>query len=213
MNEIAQVIELDEELIGKRERTKANNRRAILNAAREVFSELGYGAASVRDIIRRTGLASGTFYNYYRSKEEVFEALLDDVTMSLRPRLTDARRNARTFDDFLFASYRVYFDFCCNDRAAFNLLRVNADEVRIKMNTHEVDASVADVRTDLVAAMKAGLCPRVDPDLLTASLVGIGRDMANYLMTQARPDIDAAAAFATALVISGVEGMARRGKA
>src|ERR1700756_3535317 len=49
---------------GKREQTKQQNRRAILDAARAVFSELGYETATVRDIIRRTGLAAGTFYNY-----------------------------------------------------------------------------------------------------------------------------------------------------
>jgi len=43
---------------GKREQTKVANRQAILDAAREVFGELGYETATVRDIIRRTGLAS-----------------------------------------------------------------------------------------------------------------------------------------------------------
>ena len=46
---------------GKRERTKLANRAAILAAARAVFAQMGYEAASVRDIIRRTELASGTF--------------------------------------------------------------------------------------------------------------------------------------------------------
>ena len=35
---------------GKRERTKQANRAAILEAARDVFAEIGYGAASVRDV-------------------------------------------------------------------------------------------------------------------------------------------------------------------
>ena len=70
---------------GKRERTKVANRQAILDAARAVFGELGYEAATVRDIIRRTGLASGTFYNYYKSKEEVFDALADDGARRFRP--------------------------------------------------------------------------------------------------------------------------------
>ena len=48
---------------GKREATKAANRLAILVAGRSVFGELGYGAASVRDIVRHTDLATGTFYN------------------------------------------------------------------------------------------------------------------------------------------------------
>jgi len=55
------------EPIGKREKTKAANRQAILAAARRVFAQLGYEAATVRDIIRGTALASGTFYNYFRS--------------------------------------------------------------------------------------------------------------------------------------------------
>ena len=49
---------------GKRAQNQLQNRQAILTAAREVFAEVGYEAASVRDIIGRTGLASGTFYNY-----------------------------------------------------------------------------------------------------------------------------------------------------
>src|ERR1041385_6826911 len=61
---------------GKREQNKAQNRTEILAAAREVFTDLGYDAATVRDIIRRTKLASGTFYNYFPDKESVFRALL-----------------------------------------------------------------------------------------------------------------------------------------
>ena len=45
---------------GKREQTKLANRQAILDAARAVFRELGYEVATVRDIIRRTGLSVGT---------------------------------------------------------------------------------------------------------------------------------------------------------
>ena len=63
---------------GKRAQVKAQNRRIILDAARRVFAELGYGATKVRDIIRATPLAAGTFYNYFRTKEEVLEALCAD---------------------------------------------------------------------------------------------------------------------------------------
>src|SRR3974390_2476119 len=45
---------------GKRQQTKLQNRQAILDAAREVFAELGYEAATARDVIRRTGLAPRT---------------------------------------------------------------------------------------------------------------------------------------------------------
>ena len=58
---------------GRREQNKAENRTALLKAARAVFAEMGFGAASVRDIVRRTDLASGTFYNYFKDKDEIFE--------------------------------------------------------------------------------------------------------------------------------------------
>ena len=78
-------------MTGKREQTKKNSRSAILEAARGVFAKLGYGATTVRDIIRATDLASGTFYNYFKSKEEVFEAIQDETALRVRPRLRAER--------------------------------------------------------------------------------------------------------------------------
>src|ERR1700743_3356993 len=87
-------------LNGKREQTKNQNRTMILDAARQVFAELGYGATTVRDIIRATPLASGTFYNYFKSKEEVFQAIRDDVALQISPRLREERIKAKTVDEF-----------------------------------------------------------------------------------------------------------------
>src|SRR5438270_9726948 len=81
---------------GKRERTKAANRAAILDAATEVFAEVGYGATTVRDIVRRTDLATGTFYNYFPDKEAVLHALLDEAATEARARVREARRSATT---------------------------------------------------------------------------------------------------------------------
>ena len=78
----------------RREQTKIQNRETILAAARQVFVQLGFATATVRDIIRATPLASGTFYNYFKSKEEVYQALRDEVALKVRPRLREARRRA-----------------------------------------------------------------------------------------------------------------------
>src|SRR5215813_6000485 len=95
---VHEIIDLHE---GKRERTKMANRQAILAAARRVFGEMGYDATTVRDIIRGTELASGTFYNYFKSKEEVFEALQDDSAHRFRPLLREQCERAETFETFV----------------------------------------------------------------------------------------------------------------
>src|SRR5579862_3490189 len=102
---------------GKRELTKAANRETILQAAREVFGELGFDAASVRDIIRRTNLSVGAFYNYYRSKEEVFEALSDDAARRFRPILHAQAARATDFESYLRAAVSAYFNFLAEEQA------------------------------------------------------------------------------------------------
>jgi AcrR family transcriptional regulator len=49
-------------------------REAILDAAAEVFTDVGFAAASMSIIAARVGGSKGTLYNYFRSKEELFEA-------------------------------------------------------------------------------------------------------------------------------------------
>src|SRR5215472_5826008 len=95
----------------RREQTKVQNRQTILAAARQVFAQLGFATATVRDIIRATPLASGTFYNYFKSKEEVYQALRDEVALKVRPRLREARLKATSREEFLASGFRAFFQF------------------------------------------------------------------------------------------------------
>src|ERR1700743_2207628 len=100
---------------GKREQTKQQNRQIILDAARTVFAEHGYGATTVRDIIRATPLASGTFYNYFQSKEEVYHAMQDETALIIRPKLREAREKATTVEEFISATFQTFFEFVLRD--------------------------------------------------------------------------------------------------
>lgn len=59
----------------KRQRQKTERRDAILAAARKVFAQQGYEGATVADIAKEAGVASGTVYLYYESKTDLFAAL------------------------------------------------------------------------------------------------------------------------------------------
>ncbi|MEY2449862.1 MAG: hypothetical protein QOH79_3338 [Acidimicrobiaceae bacterium] len=50
----------------------------MIDAAVAVFAERGYQAASVEDVVRRSGLSKGTFYFNFASKEELFAAVVHD---------------------------------------------------------------------------------------------------------------------------------------
>jgi AcrR family transcriptional regulator len=52
-------------------------RREILSAANELFQSIGYEDTSVNMIIEKVGIAKGTFYYYFQSKEDLIEAIVD----------------------------------------------------------------------------------------------------------------------------------------
>ncbi|MBP6011230.1 MAG: TetR/AcrR family transcriptional regulator [Alphaproteobacteria bacterium] len=195
---------------GKREETKASNRQAIIDAARRVFAELGYGATTVRDIIRATELASGTFYNYFKSKEEVFQALQDETALRVRPRLRAERIRARTFEEFISGSFRTFFDFVKNDHTTFATMRRNPEMQRVRIDTPEVIAGFDELRLDLEVAIQNGVMPDVDPDLLMAAIVGVAFEVANHMIARDDLGADDAAKFATALFLGGVQTLPKR---
>lgn len=66
--------------LGRRAATKARTREALLEAARRVFAERGYGPASVEEIARTAGVSVGSVYVHFASKEALFTALVEEQT-------------------------------------------------------------------------------------------------------------------------------------
>ncbi|WP_310497069.1 TetR/AcrR family transcriptional regulator [Sandarakinorhabdus sp.] len=58
--------------------------RAILDAAAEEFGAAGYYEAGITRICQRAGVATGSFYTYFESKEAVFRALVADMSRQMR---------------------------------------------------------------------------------------------------------------------------------
>src|SRR5580704_3743066 len=143
---------------GKREQTKLANRQAILDAARAVFREMGFEAATVRDIIRRTGLSVGAFYNYYRSKEEVIAALADDGARRFRPILHAEYLKASDFESYLRGAITAYFEFIAAEVAELGKNNPHEPETFTR-NTPEMLAVHEEVRTAFAEVWSAAARP------------------------------------------------------
>jgi AcrR family transcriptional regulator len=189
---------------GKRERTKAQNRAAILAAAREVFAELGYDAAGVRDVVRRTELASGTFYNYFPDKESVFRAVLDESAHEVRRRLREVRARAETLEEFVGDAYLAWFEFLVEDELMFELMQRNAGPIRALFGDPILGAGVDELLDDLRAAIARGDLPPFDADYMAGAMAGAALEL-GVRMTERRPaDVEGAARFATELFLGGI---------
>jgi AcrR family transcriptional regulator len=190
---------------GKRERTKAANREAILAAARHVFSDLGYGAASVRDIVRGTDLATGTFYNYFPDKESVLRGLVDEIAVEARARVRAARASATTVEGFVADGYRAYFEFLAEDPETVALMRRNAGTIRTMFDEPALGAGIEELRADLEAAVEAGRLPPHDADLMAAAMVGAGVEVGLRMVEREPLDVERAVTLVTNVFLGAFE--------
>jgi AcrR family transcriptional regulator len=195
---------------GRREATKAANRAAILRAAEEVFGELGYGAATVRDIARRTGLASGTFYNYFPDKESIFRALVVETGDEARRRVAAARAGAGSARAFVEDAYRAYFAYIVEDPDRHAFMSRNAGTVRALFDDVALPAVTEDLAADLRAAVARGDLPDVDVEYTAGAMIAVGLELGARLIERDPPDVAGATRFATGLFLGGLAGIDRR---
>lgn len=195
---------------GRREQNKAENRTALLKAARAVFAEMGYGAASVRDIVRRTDLASGTFYNYFKDKDEIFEAVVGELTGVLLRRHREGRGRATTTEEFVREHYAAYFNFLAEDPELLALARSSFTAVRTLLDKPDVRALAKALNDDIRAAIARGVLPNVDVSYLGASMSGVAFEISMVMVARDPVDPVGATEFATHLVLGGLDKLPRR---
>lgn len=84
-------------------RAKAETRRRILASADQLFRERGFGGTSTRDLASAAGIATGTLFNYFPSKEALGLALLADGLTRGQLGFVDHQRGDESLDELLFA--------------------------------------------------------------------------------------------------------------
>lgn len=200
---------LDSARRGRREQAKAHNRAEILGAARQVFSEMGYGAASIRDIVRRTTLAAGTFYNYFPDKESIFRTLIEDSTRQVRVRVRAARDRARTLEEFVGDAYRAYFDFVAEDRVTFELMRRNDAAIRALLGEPALMAAAEELMEDLRAGVDRGTLPRLDVEYMAAAMYGVAFEVSVRMVDRQPVDVEGATRFAATVFLAAIDAFRR----
>jgi AcrR family transcriptional regulator len=83
--------------------TKAETRQRILEAARQLFAASGYEASTTRDIADAAGIANGTLFNYFPSKEAILASLVAEGTAGIPTNFENRSLEGGSFEEELFA--------------------------------------------------------------------------------------------------------------
>jgi AcrR family transcriptional regulator len=153
----------------RREKTQA----AIVNAATRIFGERGFAAATMDDIAAAARVAKGAVYHHFPTKEALFEAVFDQVSLEL---VSDLDRISLAEKDALAAmaaGTQAYFAACSNEATGQIILR-DGPAVLGWERWREIDAKHFGGKFPraLNAAMDAGLIARQPVEPLARLLLG-----------------------------------------
>ncbi|HSL29434.1 MAG TPA: TetR/AcrR family transcriptional regulator [Anaerolineales bacterium] len=149
-------------------------RLAIEDAAIELFMQQGYHATSMRQIADNAGLALGGIYNHFRSKEEIFEAIVIDKHpyKKLLPAMLAA--DGKTLEEFFKNAFHLFVSELGNRPEYLNLMFIELVEFKGKHGAlllREIAPRVLPVIERVIKGRK-GLRVR-NPALLMRSFVGM----------------------------------------
>ena len=194
----------------RREDRKAENRAKLLVAARRVFATKGLAAATARDITRETDLATGTFYNYFRDKDDAFRAVLDEFTTEARGAAREQRLQPGPVEERMYRAYRAYFDLVVADREMFDFLRRNGDAVAMFGAESLFDAAVRELAEDMEVWVDEGQLPEASRSWLphiARHMAGGAFQISAALTDEEALDPDALARFCTGTLLDGIRGL------
>jgi AcrR family transcriptional regulator len=142
---------------GKAPRTARGERtlRKILDAARDEFGERGFAESSIVAITQRAGVALGTFYTYFDSKESVFQALVRDMSAQVRDHVAPAFKDARDALDAERRALESFLQFARKHRDVYRIID-EAEFVEPRAYREHYQTTADRIAARLIAARDKG---------------------------------------------------------
>jgi AcrR family transcriptional regulator len=164
---------MTERVPSKRQRQAAATQEQLLVAARDVFAERGYQAATVGAITNRANTAHGTFYLYFRNKQDAFAAVMTSVTEEVyREAEPGPAADARTA---LERSIGGFLEAFVRHRALWRSLleasftNTDVQTVWLALRSRFVER----IQLDLQALHRAGSTRELDTEIVANALGGM----------------------------------------
>jgi TetR/AcrR family transcriptional regulator, fatty acid metabolism regulator protein len=179
---------------------RKKRREELLKAATRVFAKRGYRAASISDIIASAGVARGTFYPYFRSKQDILLAVIDDLREQQKvfiAQLSEQERGATHANPREQArqGFLAWLRFYDQRRDALKILLREANLIDASLEQKR-----AEVRRGVVAYLSkrirrrqnAGLFQReISPEIASHCLIGMLDEITlTYLQKASRPNLE-----------------------
>lgn len=148
-------------------------RQRLLDAAEQVFGDLGYHDASIVKITEAAGVSQGTFYLYFGSKQEIFEELVLDLNHRVRRAMAEGAATGTTREERERGGFRGFFRFTAEHPALYRVIRQAEFASPATLQEHYRRIAEGYVQ-GLREAADAGEIAASDPEVLAYVLMAVG---------------------------------------
>lgn len=160
-------------------RTRQSEKK-LLSAAIKVFSEKGYTSTSVADIIKKAGVARGTFYLYFESKRNAFEQILGMVIDEIEKRPSRSGENNKfktplSVYERILSSYTSFIKVFHKNKDFARIVFTEAigiDKGFDKQLEDHYDNHRANIRGFLEGVRASGFAADFDVEFMSEAIIG-----------------------------------------
>jgi AcrR family transcriptional regulator len=153
-------------------RDGSQTKELIDDIALRLFVEKGVTATTIKDIASTAGIAEGTIYCHYHSKQELAWELFAKNITELAMNLDRCQQKQRTLKDKLAAFINLCFSFFDTKPMLFTYLLLD-HHGHIRKMTPEMPSPVRVLKNVIAGGMAAGEIPQADLDVKTAMVLGL----------------------------------------
>lgn len=202
-------------------RTATEREAELLGAAAHVFAEKGFHETKISDIVAHAGVAQGTFYLYFKNKNDILFRLISNCCARVLDKLAQAslaHEHVKTGQDYRAAGLTFYVDLFHMLEAERPILRLiltgpsGVDPAIDKMLGALREALTERVKSDLELGISAGYLRKCHTAVVAEALVGMVYHLAFERFVRGRDlgvDLECLAAEIVALENFGISGDAK----
>ncbi len=179
-------------------------RGRLIEAAKRVFSEKGYHNAQIAHIIDEAGVARGTFYLYFKSKEEILKELLREVVEELKERIRVIDINEDPVHQVVENVERI-IEFALEEKELARIvLQRNSDPELFKVIDEFFEEVVGLIEHSLRLGIDMGIVRECDTSLIGRGILGALKEIILSLLDREEVDTYAVAKEIIELGMRGV---------
>ncbi|WP_081897090.1 TetR/AcrR family transcriptional regulator [Clostridium sp. KNHs214] len=129
----------------KRKENKTIKRNSLYDAAYELFITKGINNTAIDDIVKKAGVAKGTFYLYFKDKYDIFDKIiLKKSSVVIKEAMSETEKNKEKFDDFIeaiifFINYLI--EYFKNNKMLLKLIHKNLSWGIYRKAVYDIDTN------------------------------------------------------------------------